>query len=86
MTLKVIALCGSLRSQSYNASTLRLTLEYNRSYSPAIKNALDWGSRPEGKNKWGNNAVVGSPYSTERPDCPLGYDPCDGAAGGEPFK
>lgn len=40
--------------------------EYNRSYSPVLKNALDWGSRPEGKNHWNKKpvAVVGcSPYS-----------------------
>ncbi|MEO6327643.1 MAG: NAD(P)H-dependent oxidoreductase [Ginsengibacter sp.] len=42
------------------------TPEYNRSYSPVLKNAIDWGSRPEGKNKWKQKpvAVVGcSPYS-----------------------
>ena len=26
--------------------------EYNRSFSPALKNAIDWGTRPYGKNSW----------------------------------
>jgi chromate reductase, NAD(P)H dehydrogenase (quinone) len=45
---------------------LLATPEYNRSYSPVLKNALDWGSRPEGKNKWDKKPalVIGAtPYS-----------------------
>src|SRR6185436_8379345 len=40
---------------------LLATPEYNRSYSPVLKNALDWGSRPDGKNVWNEKpaAVIG---------------------------
>ncbi|MCB5174332.1 MULTISPECIES: NADPH-dependent FMN reductase [Microvirga] len=33
-------------------AVLFVTPEYNRSFSPAIKNAIDWGTRPWGKNSW----------------------------------
>ncbi|CAN7173931.1 NAD(P)H-dependent oxidoreductase [Phenylobacterium sp. LjRoot219] len=31
---------------------LFVTPEYNRYFSPAIKNAIDWGTRPWGDNSW----------------------------------
>lgn len=38
---------------------LFVTPEYNRSFTPAIKNAIDWGTRPWGKNSWaGKPATV----------------------------
>lgn len=45
---------------------LLVTPEHNRSFSAAIKNALDWGSRPQGTNVWDGKAaaVAGcTPYS-----------------------
>jgi chromate reductase len=33
-------------------AVLFVTPEYNRYFSPAIKNAVDWGTRPWGKNSW----------------------------------
>ena len=33
-------------------AVLFVTPEYNRSFSPAIKNAVDWGTRPWGQNSW----------------------------------
>jgi len=33
-------------------AVLFVTPEYNRSFTPAIKNVIDWGTRPWGKNSW----------------------------------
>ncbi len=33
-------------------AVLFVTPEYNRFFTPAIKNAIDWGTRPWGKNSW----------------------------------
>lgn len=35
-----------------------VTPEYNRSFSPAIKNAIDWASRPKGQNSWEAKAAA----------------------------
>lgn len=51
------------------AGVLLVTPEYNRSYTPVLKNALDWGSRPKvavGTTVWSGKpvALAGcSPYS-----------------------
>lgn len=56
-----------LHNSIENADAIILaTPEYNRSYSPVLKNALDWGSRPQGQNKWDKKpvAVLGcTPYN-----------------------
>lgn len=43
-------------------AVLFVTPEYNRSISSALKNALDWGSRPWGSNSWDGlpAAIVGT--------------------------
>lgn len=33
-------------------AVLFVTPEFNRSFTPSIKNAIDWGTRPWGKNSW----------------------------------
>lgn len=37
---------------------LLVTPEYNRSFSPLMKNAIDWGSRPYGQNSWAGKPVA----------------------------
>lgn len=43
-------------------AVLFVTPEYNRSFSPALKNAIDWGTRPWGENSWAGKpgAVIGA--------------------------
>jgi chromate reductase, NAD(P)H dehydrogenase (quinone) len=45
----VTALKASIASAD---AVLFVTPEYNRSFTPAIKNAIDWGSRPTGHSSW----------------------------------
>ncbi|MEX6508190.1 NADPH-dependent FMN reductase [Jiella sp. M17.18] len=47
-------------------AVLFVTPEYNRSYTPAIKNAIDWGTRPWGKNSWEAkpSAIIGATPGT----------------------
>lgn len=56
-----------LREQVRQAeAVLLVTPEYNRSYTPAMKNALDWASRPSGQNCWNGKpaAIAGcTPFS-----------------------
>jgi len=52
----------ALRERVRRADAVLLaTPEYNRSYTPALKNALDWASRPSGQNCWDGKpaAIVG---------------------------
>lgn len=47
------------------AGVLFVTPEYNRSFTPVIKNAIDWGSRPPADNVWNGKpaAIAGvSPH------------------------
>ncbi|CAH1688158.1 2-hydroxy-1,4-benzoquinone reductase [Hyphomicrobiales bacterium] len=43
-------------------AVLFVTPEYNRTFSPAIKNVIDWGTRPWGKNSWTGKpaAIIGA--------------------------
>ena len=43
-------------------AVLFVTPEYNRSYAPAIGNAIHWGTRPWGKNSWEAkpSAIIGT--------------------------
>lgn len=43
-------------------AVLFVTPEFNRTFSAAIKNAIEWGSRPWGRNSWAGkpSAIVGA--------------------------
>ncbi|HYD88335.1 MAG TPA: NAD(P)H-dependent oxidoreductase [Vitreimonas sp.] len=47
-------------------AVLFVTPEYNRTFSAALKNAIEWGSRPWGKNSWAGKpgAIVGATIGT----------------------
>jgi chromate reductase len=43
-------------------AVLFVTPEFNRSFSSALKNAIEWGSRPWGRNSWAGKpgAIIGA--------------------------
>ena len=43
-------------------AVLFVTPEFNRSIPAALKNAIEWGSRPYGKNSWGGKpaSIIGT--------------------------
>ncbi len=43
-------------------AVLFVTPEFNRSFSAALKNAIEWGSRPWGRNSWAGKpgAIIGA--------------------------
>ncbi|HRO03266.1 MAG TPA: NAD(P)H-dependent oxidoreductase [Terricaulis sp.] len=43
-------------------AVLFVSPEYNRTFSAALKNAIEWGSRPWGKNSWAGKpgAIIGA--------------------------
>ncbi|MEZ5958320.1 MAG: NADPH-dependent FMN reductase [Hyphomonadaceae bacterium] len=47
-------------------AVLFITPEFNRTFSSAIKNAIEWGSRPWGKNSWAGKptAIAGATLGT----------------------
>lgn len=47
-------------------AVLLITPEFNRSFSAALKNAIEWGSRPWGKNSWAGKpgAIAGATLGT----------------------
>jgi len=47
-------------------AVLFVTPEFNRSFSAALKNAIEWGSRPWGKNSWAGKpgAIAGATLGT----------------------
>ncbi len=46
----------------FSDAVIFVSPEYNRSFSPIIKNAIDWGTRPYGTNSWNNKpaAIIGA--------------------------
>ena len=56
------AVLGLKRAVEAAAAVLFVTPEYNRSMPAVVKNVVDWGTRPYGKNSWSGKpgAIVGT--------------------------
>jgi chromate reductase, NAD(P)H dehydrogenase (quinone) len=77
------AWCASRPIEQADA-LLFVTLEHNRSLPAVLKNAIDWGARPYGRNSWvGKPAVITGTSSGDLGDAlPL---PCSNCQSDDPI-